>query len=79
MFDTESKTADRYLNGMRKYDALNAGGVLCEYGKITDDYVVSAYSQDTAGAEYGTVINMRRLKLQDCQENGRRRLSLYIK
>lgn len=78
VFDTESKTADRYLNGMRKYDALNAGGVLCEYGKITDDYVVSAYSQDTAGAEYGTDINMQALKVARLPKTEDDELSIYI-
>jgi len=78
VFDIKSGTAQRYVNGLTKYGELGIGGPVCEYGKVTDDYIVSAYSRDNAGIEYGAEGNEQSLKVARLPKTTDSELSVYI-
>lgn len=63
VFDIETGTSKVYKNGGSLVNALNAGGVLCEYGKLCDEYVVSAYSNVDARNTFGNGMNRQMLKI----------------
>ncbi len=63
VFDTQAGTAKAYQSGSTMFGELNTGGVLCEYGKLGNEYVVSAYSNDGAQYAYGDGMNLQALKV----------------
>ena len=63
VFDTEKRTAQRYINVVPEHEMLHIGGIVCEYGKRTADYIISAYSQDSAAYPYGEGSNRQALRV----------------
>ena len=63
VFDLEGKTVARTFYPTEEYAALQIGGSICEYGKVTEDYVISAYSRNSAAYAYGEEINRQALRV----------------
>jgi len=63
IFDTAARTTKAYKSGSTLYGDLSVGGVICEYGKYTDDYAVSAYSNVGARYVYGDGTNVQALRV----------------
>lgn len=78
VFDIAAGTSQRYLNGAVKYEELGIGGSVCEYGKVTDDYIISAYSLDTAGEEYNSDGNVQALSVARLPKTEDDEFSLYV-